>query len=161
MGDMVNMEPRIRYAKEEPDAYRAMQKLEEYIHGTGLDSSLIELMKIRASQLNGCAFCLDMHTQDARMAGETEQRIYCLGAWREAPFYTEQERAALALTESVTLIADNGVPDELYERVRTHFSAQQFVQLVMVINTINAWNRLSISTGLPAGEYKARPRSTV
>ena len=158
---MNGMEPRIRYSKEEPGAYRAMQQLEEYIHGTGLDPALIELMKIRASQLNGCAFCLDMHTQDARMAGEAEQRIYCLGAWRESPFYTEQERAALALTEAVTLIAVNGVSEELYDRVRTHFSAQQFVQLVMVINTINAWNRLSISTRLPAGEYKARPRKTV
>lgn len=102
-----------------------------------------------------------MHTQDARMAGEAEQHIYCLGAWRESPFYTEQERDALALTKTVTLIADNGVSDERYDRVRTHLSAQQFVQFLMGIDTINSWNRLSLSTRLPAGEYEARPRKTV
>jgi AhpD family alkylhydroperoxidase len=140
------MEPRLVYAQEEPESVKVMMQLEGYARGTGLSRSLLELIKIRASQINGCAFCLNMHTKEARAAGETEQRIYCLNAWRDAPFYTDIERVVLELTEAVTLISQQGVSDDLYERVRRHFDAKQYVQLLMVINTINAWNRLSIAT---------------
>ena len=147
------MEARLNYRIAEPDAMRAMMALESYTKSTGLDKKLVELMKIRASQLNGCAFCLDMHTIDARANGESEQRIYCLSAWRESPFYTDAERAALELTEAVTLISEQGVSDEVYNHVRLHFSEAEFVQLVMVVNTINAWNRLSIATRALPGNY--------
>ncbi|KPV44058.1 carboxymuconolactone decarboxylase family protein [Alicyclobacillus ferrooxydans] len=147
------MEARLNYRIAEPDALRAMMVLESYTKSTGLDKKLVELMKIRASQLNGCAFCLDMHTIDARANGESEQRIYCLSAWRESPFYTDAERAALELTEAVTLISE-GVSDEVYNHVRLHFSEAEFVQLVMVVNTINAWNRLSIATRAVPGNYQ-------
>lgn len=140
------MEPRLVYAQEEPESVKVMMQLEGYARKTGLAPQLLELIKIRASQINGCAFCLNMHAKEARAAGETEQRIYCLNAWRDAPFYTETERAALELTEAVTLISQEGVSDDLYRRVRQHFDARQYVQLLMVINTINAWNRLSIAT---------------
>ncbi len=149
------MEPRLVYREEDPSCMQAMAQLEKYVRQTGLDRILVELVKIRASQINGCAFCLDMHTQDARVLGETEQRIYCLGAWREAPFYTDAERAAIELTEAVTRISEGGVPDDLYRRVRQHFDGRQYVQLIMVINTINAWNRLSIATRTLAGTYHA------
>jgi AhpD family alkylhydroperoxidase len=121
---------------------------------SGIDHKLWELIKIRASQINGCAYCLDMHTKDARAMGETEQRLYMLNAWREAPFYTEAERAAIALTEAVTKISDAGVPQELYEQVRKHFDEGQFVKLIMAINAINCWNRIAISTGMVPGEYQ-------
>lgn len=148
------MEPRLVYAKEDQASYEVMLQLEAYVRQTGFDKKLLELVKIRASQLNGCAFCLDMHTKDARAIGETEQRLYCLDAWRESPFYSEEERAALELTEAVTLIANKGVPDDVYERVRTHLDAKQYVQLIMVINTINSWNRLSIATRAVPGNYE-------
>ena len=152
------MEARLNYRIAEPDAMRAMMALESYTKSTGLDKKLVELMKIRASQLNGCAFCLDMHTIDARANGESEQRIYCLSAWRESPFYTDAERAALELTEAVTLISEQGVSDEIYGNIRLHFSEAEFVQLVMVINTINAWNRLSIATRAVPGNYQPANR---
>lgn len=148
------MEPRMNYAKVDPDSYKAMSQLETYVRHSGLDSKLLELVKIRASQINGCAFCLDMHTKDTRAAGETEQRIYALNAWREAPFYTEEERAALELTEALTLVSTARVPDDLYDRVRTQFDEKQYVQLVMAINTINSWNRLSIATSAVPGNYQ-------
>ncbi|UOF90015.1 carboxymuconolactone decarboxylase family protein [Fodinisporobacter ferrooxydans] len=148
------MEPRLNYATTEPDSLKAMMQLEQYVKNSGLEPKLLELIKIRASQINGCAYCLDMHTKDARAIGETEQRIYALNAWREAPFYTEEERAALELTEAVTLVATNRVPDELYQRVRKHFNDKQYVQLIMAINTINSWNRLSIATNAIPGEYQ-------
>ncbi len=153
IGD-VDMEPRLVYGKVEPESLQAMMKLESYVRNSGLEPRLLELIKIRSSQINGCAFCLDMHTKDARANGETEQRIYELNAWREAPFYTERERAALELTEAVTLISTKRVPDDLYARVREHFSEKEYVQLVMAINTINNWNRLSIATGAVPGEYE-------
>ena len=147
------MEPRLIYGNEDPQSLQAMAQLEKYTRHTGLDKMLLELIKIRASQINGCAFCLDMHTQDARVLGEKEQRIYCLSAWRDAPFYTDAERAVLELTEAVTKISECGVSDDLYRRVRQYFDGRQYVQLIMVINTINAWNRLSIATRTLAGTY--------
>jgi len=148
------MEPRINGYKVAPEAYGIMMKLEEYAKTTGFDRKLIELIKIRSSQINGCAYCLDMHTKDARHIGETEQRIYLLNAWREAPFYSDEERSVLELTEAVTLISKHGVSDEIYHHVREHFNEKQYVDLIFLINTINSWNRLSISmTNLP-GDYK-------
>ncbi|MED1794933.1 MULTISPECIES: carboxymuconolactone decarboxylase family protein [Brevibacillus] len=144
------MKARMNYRSANPQAFQAMIKLEGYVQECGLEKGLMELIKIRASQINGCAFCLDMHTKDARKLGETEQRIYLLSAWREAAFYTDAERAALALTEAVTTISVGGVSDELYEEVRKHFDEKQFVSLIMAINVINAWNRLAITTGMTA-----------
>lgn len=144
------MKARMNYRSANPQAFQAMIKLEGYVQECGLEKGLMELIKIRASQINGCAFCLDMHTKDARKLGETEQRIYLLNAWREAAFYTDAERAALALTEAVTTISVGGVSDELYEEVRKHFDEKQFVSLIMAINVINAWNRLAITTGMTA-----------
>ncbi|MDQ0874292.1 AhpD family alkylhydroperoxidase [Paenibacillus sp. V4I3] len=152
------MEIRLDYMKVRPQSLQTLLKLEEYVKKSGLDHKLWELIKIRASQINGCAFCLDMHTKDARAMGETEQRLYLLNAWREAPFYTESERAALALTEAVTRISDGGVPQELYEQVRRHFDEEQFVDLLMAINGINSWNRMAISTGMVPGEYQPTVR---
>lgn len=150
------MKERLKYAEVDPASIRAMGHLQDYVAQSNLDPQLLELIKIRASQINGCAFCLDMHTQDARAAGESEQRIFTLDAWREAPFFTDAERAALELTEAVTLVATMRVPDALYERVRAHFTETQYVQLVMAINLINSWNRLSIATGAVAGTYHRR-----
>lgn len=142
------MEVRFNYRSANPEAFRTMLKLEEFIKSSGLDVRLYEIIKIRASQINGCAFCLDMHTRDLRNMGETEQRIYLLSAWREAPFYSDKERAVLELTEAVTRISEQGVPQDVYERVRAHFDEGEYVTLIMAINTINAWNRLAISTGM-------------
>ena len=139
------MKPRMNFYKAAPDTINALVALENQIQATGLERSLIELVKIRASQINGCAYCINMHTEDARKRGETEQRIYLLDAWRESPLYTDRERAALAWTEAVTLIADTRAPDEVYEQVRTQFSEEETVNLTMLIATINAWNRLAIS----------------
>lgn len=148
------MTQRIDYTKAAPGAYRAMAGLERYVHGCGLEVPLLELVKMRASQINGCAFCLDMHSKDARAAGETEQRLYLLNAWREAPFYTERERAALAWTEALTLISTNQVPDEVYEEARRQFSEQELVNLSMAVVAINSWNRLAISFRSEVGTYQ-------
>ena len=123
----------------------ALSALETQLQSSGLEQSLIELVKTRASQINGCAYCINMHTHDARKHGETEQRLYLLDAWREAPVYSDRERAALAWTEAVTLIATTHAPDDLYNEVRAHFSEAETVNLTMLIATINAWNRLAIS----------------
>ena len=139
------MTPRMNFMQAAPDTVKALMALETQIQGSGLEQSLIELVKARASQINGCAYCINMHTQDARKHGETEQRLYLLNAWREAPAYSERERAALAWTEAVTLIADTHAPDDLYAEVRKHFSEAETVNLTMLIATINAWNRLAIS----------------
>ncbi|MBG9941476.1 carboxymuconolactone decarboxylase family protein [Brevibacillus formosus] len=144
------MQARINHRTVNPEAYQTMLKLEKFVNESGLDKKLIELIKIRASQINGCAFCMDMHTQDARKLGETEQRIYLLSVWRESAVYTEAERAVLALTEAVTVITANGVSEELYQQVREHFDENQYVALIMAINTINCWNRIAISTGMSA-----------
>lgn len=142
------MEVRLNYTQVNPEALQAMLKLEGFIKTSGLDTKLYELIKIRASQINGCAFCIDMHTRDLRNMGETEQRINLLTAWREAPFYSDKERALLELTETVTRISENGVPQAVYENVRKHFDEKEYVVLIMAINTINAWNRIAISTGM-------------
>ena len=151
------MESRIDYLKAAPKgSAEAMYGLEKYVRGCGLEHSLLELMKVRASQINGCAYCIDMHTKDARAAGETEQRLYALNAWRETPFFTDRERAALEWTEALTLISTHGVPDELYERVSKHFNEGEMVNLSLAVVTINGWNRLAISFRSVPGSYQAR-----
>jgi AhpD family alkylhydroperoxidase len=147
---------RYDYYGKSQEAMKVMNNLNHYGRNNGLEESLLELVKTRASQLNGCAYCLDLHTKDARAAGETEQRLYALSAWRESPFYTERERAALAFTECVTLIAANHVPDEVYATARQHFTEDELVNLVMSIIAINAWNRLSITFGDVVGSYQPR-----
>ena len=147
---------RLNFKQLVPAAYRAMLALESYVHETGLESSLLELVKMRASQINGCAYCLDMHSKDARAAGETEQRLYVLNAWREAPFYTDRERAALAWTEAVTLVNESHVPEDVYQQARAHFSEEELVNLTIAIVAINGWNRLEVSfRGIP-GRYTPR-----
>ncbi len=143
------MKRRINIPKVAPEAFRAMQGLEAYLRNSGLDRSLYELIKIRASQINGCAFCLHMHTRDARQAGETEKRLYLLDAWRETDLYTERERAALALTESITLLAETRVPDEVYDAAAALFSEQEMAALIMAIVAINGWNRIQVSSRTP------------
>jgi AhpD family alkylhydroperoxidase len=139
------MTPRMNFMQAAPDTIKALMALEAQIQGSGLEQSLIELVKTRASQINGCAYCINMHTSDARKHGETEQRLYLLNAWQESPVYSERERAALAWTEAVTLIADTRAPDAIYADVRKHFSEAETVNLTMLIATINAWNRLAIA----------------
>ncbi len=148
------MQPRMEYATVAPGAVKAMHGLERYLRECGLEPSLLELVKVRASQINGCAYCIDMHTKDARAHGESEQRLYALVAWRETPFFTNRERAALEWTEALTLIADTHVPDELYERVRPHFTEEELVNLTLAVTTINAWNRLVISFRTVPGTYQ-------
>ncbi|MFT3945602.1 MAG: carboxymuconolactone decarboxylase family protein [Agriterribacter sp.] len=140
------MKQRINIKELEPKAYEILYAMEKYIANTDLPLLLRELIKIRASQINKCAFCLDMHTKDARKAGETEQRIYALSAWEESPLFTDEERAVLALTEEITLISECGVKNETYENIQKHFSSNQLAQMIMVINQINVWNRIAIST---------------
>lgn len=142
------MQTRFTMNKVNPAAYEAMFALERYVESTSIPKPLRELIKIRASQLNSCAFCIDMHTKEARRLGETEQRIYALNAWRETPFFTPEERAVLAFTEAVTLLADTHVPDDVYEEVRSYFDELQTSEILMQIVTINAWNRLGVSTRL-------------
>ena len=147
------MDARLDYAKLSMDPVRAMHALEKYLRSCSLDRSLLELVKIRASQINGCAYCIDMHTKDARAAGETEQRIYALSAWRETPFFNDRERAALAWTEAVTLIP-GGVSDELFDRSRAHFSDQELADLTWAVAAINSWNRIAISFRAVPGDYQ-------
>lgn len=149
------MEPRLNPYKLAPKGYEAILALQKYVDGCGLERPLLELVKMRASQINGCAFCLDMHSKDARALGETEQRLYLLNAWRESPFYTERERAALEWTESVTLVSESEVPDDVYDRVKQQFSPEELVNLTMAIVTINTWNRLSIAFRAVPGAYKS------
>ncbi|HLO03214.1 MAG TPA: carboxymuconolactone decarboxylase family protein [Symbiobacteriaceae bacterium] len=141
------MQVRLNYHQAAPEGLKQMFQQETYLKTTSISPLLQKLIKVRASQLNGCAYCLDMHTHEARALGESQQRLDCVSAWRECPFYTEAERVALELTEAVTLIATGGVPAELYERVRAHFTESQYVELVLVINQINSWNRIAIATG--------------
>ena len=152
------MKPRLDYFEAAPDGLKAMLGLEQFIRNCGLERPLIELVKLRASQINACAYCIDMHWKDARAAGETEQRLYGLGAWRESPYYTERERAALAWTESLTLISQTGAPDADFDQVRALFSDKDLASLSLVITTINAWNRLAIGFRSPAGSYKPAGR---
>jgi len=148
------MEPRLDPMKAAPKAYHAMYGLETYVRQCGIEIGLLELVKMRASQLNGCAYCIDMHSEDARAHGETEQRLYALSAWRETPFFTERERAALAWTEAVTLVGESHVPDDLFAETRRHFTDEELVNLTMAIVTINAWNRLSIAFRAVPGSYQ-------
>jgi AhpD family alkylhydroperoxidase len=148
------MEARFNSAKVAPGAYKAMLGLEAYLHQCGLEESLLHLIKLRSSQINGCAFCLDMHWKDLRAIGETEQRLYSLDAWRECPYYTDRERAALAWTESVTLVANDHVPDAVYEEVRQHFNEKELADLTFAVATINAWNRMAIASRTVPGQYQ-------
>jgi AhpD family alkylhydroperoxidase len=154
------MDPRIEYAKVAPGVVHAMRTLETYVAHSGIERSLLHLVKTRASQINGCAFCLDMHTREARDDGESEQRLYLLQAWRESKDYTERERAALAWTEVVTRIADAHVPDDVYDSARQHFSEKELVDLTLAVVAINGWNRLAIAFRIPPrrGATLAAPR---
>ncbi|HUR94411.1 MAG TPA: carboxymuconolactone decarboxylase family protein [Gemmatimonadales bacterium] len=145
---------RFNYAKAAPGVYDAMDALDRYLAGCGLEESLLHLVRLRASQINGCAYCLDMHWKDLRALGEGEQRLYSLDAWRECPYYTERERAALAWAEAVTLVAGDHVPDAVYNAVRPHFSDTDLSDLTLAVATINAWNRLSIAACLTPGTYQ-------
>jgi len=148
------MKPRMDYRKASPRGLEALRALQAHVNDCGLEHSLLELVKMRASQINGCAYCLDMHSKDARAAGETEQRLYLLGAWREAPMYTDRERAALAWTEAVTCLAEGHVPDDVYAAARAHFSEQELADLTLAVVAINGWNRLAIAFRSPAGSYR-------
>jgi AhpD family alkylhydroperoxidase len=150
------MESRLNYVKAAPGAYQAMAGLGKYLGQCGLELSLLELVRLRASQMNGCAFCIDMHTKDARAEGETEQRLYMLSAWRESPFYSERERAALEWTEVVTDIARAHVPDYVYQKARAQFSEEELVNLTLAVVAINGWNRLAISFRSEPGKYQPK-----
>jgi AhpD family alkylhydroperoxidase len=147
------MQQRIDYTKTAPDAFKALLATEREVHRSGLEESLLELVKMRASQINGCGYCLDMHSKDARAAGETEQRLYLLNAWREAPFYSDRERAALAWTEAVTRIGEGGVSDALFDAVRRHFDEKAIVDLTLAVIAINGWNRMAIAFRSKVGDY--------
>ena len=148
------MKARLDFARVSPKAVNAMYGLQTYVNNCGLEPKLLELVKMRASQINGCAYCLDMHSKDARAAGETEQRLFLLDAWREAPFYSERERAALEWTEALTLIGEGHVPDAVYASAREHFSEEELVNLALAVVTINGWNRFSIAFRAEAGKYR-------
>ena len=152
------MEARIDYLKVGRGVYEAMLGLEKYLHQCGLEGKLLDLLKLRVSQINGCAYCIDMHWKDLRALGETEQRLYGLDAWRESPYYTDRERAALAWAEAVTNIKETHAPDDVYEEVRKQFNEKEIADLTLAISTINAWNRLAISARSVPGLYQT-PRS--
>ena len=153
------MQTRFNYGTVAPGVYEAMDALEQYLASSAIEPMLIHLVKLRASQLNGCAYCLDMHWKDLRAGGETEQRLYSLDAWRECPFYSARERAALAWTEAVTLVVDGHVPDPAYDEARAHFDDKALADLTLVVATINAWNRLSIAARIRPGTYTPAPTS--
>ncbi len=148
------MQQRFNYSNAAPGAYEAMNALEQYLRECGLERRLVFLIQLRSSQLNGCAYCIDMHWKDLRAVGENEQRLYSLDAWRECSYYSERERAALEWTEAVTLVADGHVPDAVYERVRPHLTEKELADLTLAVASINAWNRLSIAARLRAGTYE-------
>jgi len=139
------MTPRLKHPKASPAAYKAMLALEDAVNKMGLEQSLLDLVRTRASQINNCAFCLYMHTEEARSHGESQRRLDVLSAWRDSPLFSDRERAALAWTEAVTLIAENGVPDDVYEEARLHFSEEEIVNLTLAVNAINGWNRLNVA----------------
>jgi AhpD family alkylhydroperoxidase len=153
------MQERVAYAKVAPGTIMAMRALDQYVTQSGLEPGLLDLVKIRASQLNGCAYCVDMHTKDARARGEGEQRLYALAVWHETPFFTDRERAALDWTEAITLLPGHRVTDELYQSAHQHFSEKQLADLTMAIIAINGWNRLSVAFRTVPGTYQlASPR---
>ncbi len=149
------MEPRIDFRKFSPEPLQALLAMEKYLAGCGLDHKFAHLLKLRASQINGCAYCIDMHSIDARAAGETEQRLYALDAWRETPFFSARERAGLAWIEAVTLVSNAHVPDSVYDEAKAHFSEKELVDLTYLAATINAWNRLAIALRSVPGRYRA------
>jgi AhpD family alkylhydroperoxidase len=148
------MKSRIDYRKASPGALKAMLDIEAYLAKSGIERALLHLVKMRASQINGCAYCLDMHSKDARSEGETEQRLYALDAWRETPFYSARERAALAWTESLTLIAKTHAPDDVYNEARAQFSESELTDLTLAIVAINGWNRIAIGFRVEVGGYQ-------
>ncbi len=151
--------PRLDYAKFAQEPLRSMYAIERYLHNSGIEPKLLHLIKLRASQINGCAYCIDMHSKDARALGETEQRVYGLDAWRETPYYTDRERAALEWTEAVTLVSQTHVPDDVYQRVRAQYSEKEIVDLTIAAGMINMWNRVAISFRAEPGKYQP-PKST-
>jgi AhpD family alkylhydroperoxidase len=150
------MQPRVDFSKAAPGAVKAMLDLGRYVRQSGIETPLLELVRLRASQINGCAYCLDMHTKDARAEGETEQRLYTLSAWRETPFFSDRERAALEWTEAVTEIGKDHVPDEVFERVHKHFSDSELINLTLAVVEINGWNRLAIPFRAVPGSYQRK-----
>jgi len=154
------MKPRIGYARVAPGVYDAMDAIDQYLAACGLEESLLHLVRLRASQINGCAYCLDMHWKDLRALGESEQRLYSLDAWRECPYYTERERAGLAWAEAVTLVAEGHVPDAVYDEARRHFSEKELADLTLSVAGINAWNRLSIAARVVPGTYQPAARAS-
>ncbi len=152
------MQQRMDYRKAAPQGIAALRSLQAYVDACGLERSLVELVKTRASQINGCAFCLDMHWKEARAAGETEQRLYGLDAWREGPWYTDRERAALAWCEALTRVTEGHVPDEVFQAVRPHFSDRELADLSLTVVAINGWNRIVIASRREAGTHVPAPR---
>ena len=150
------MKARLDFRKASPQGEKAMMGLHAFVRNCGLDHSLLELVKLRASQINGCAHCIDMHTKELRADGESEQRLYLLDAWRESPFYSDRERAALAWTEAVTLVADDHVPNEVYDEARQQFTEEELVNLTLALVAINAANRLNIAFRTVPGSYQVR-----
>lgn len=148
---MCNMELRFNHRQVNPEVYQLMLKFEQWISHSELEAELYEIIKIRASQINGCSYCIDMHTSAFRKMGDNDQRLALISVWKESPCFTAQEKAVLELTEAITRISENGVPDSLYNRVREHFSEKQYMELVVAINTINCWNRIAISTNMFPG----------
>ncbi len=148
------MQPRLEATKISPEGYRALATLEQYVRRSGLETSLLELVRLRASQINGCAYCVDMHTKDARAEGESEQRLYAVSVWEETPFFTARERAALAWTEAVTLVGEHHVPDDVYQLARGQFSEKELVDLTLAVIAINSWNRMAISFRAVPGSYQ-------
>jgi AhpD family alkylhydroperoxidase len=148
------MEPRFNFPQDAPEGYRAMLEVEEYLHRCGLEECLLSLIKLRVSQMNGCTFCIDKHWQDSRTCGEGEARLYSLDAWRQCPYYSDRERAALSWTEAVTRVTDGYVPDSVYEAVRQHFTNKELADLTLAIASVNAWNRVLISAQAVPGAYR-------
>jgi AhpD family alkylhydroperoxidase len=159
--EIMAMTPRLDPTKVYPEAYRTLSALEQFVNKSGLEPSLIHLVKLRASYMNGCAYCVDMHTKDARLEGETEQRLYAIPLWRETGFYTDRERAALAWTESVTALGHGGVPDDVYAEVSAQFDQRELVALTMAVIAINAWNRVAVPFRAEPGSYQPRAAAAV
>jgi AhpD family alkylhydroperoxidase len=147
------MQMRFNGAALAPGGYQAMLGLEKYLSSSSIETKLLHLVKLRASAINGCAYCIDMHWKDLRAAGESEQRLYGLNAWQESPYYSDRERAALAWTDALTLVAEGHVPDDVYDSVRSHLSERELADLTIAVATINAWNRLAIASRTPPGAY--------
>jgi AhpD family alkylhydroperoxidase len=153
-GERQTMQPRFDYSKIAPEVYRAMLGLEKTINSSGLEAILLDLVRLRVSQMNGCAYCIDMHSKDLRAMGESEQRLYLLNAWRESPFYSERERSALDWAEALTEVTEKHISDEMYEQARRHFSEAELANLTLAVVSINGWNRLNIAFKIVPGDYQ-------